>query len=393
MSDIKICQTIDTFFPSVDGAIGVAKHYGHELNKIAECKVAVPKASKKSKYVDKESFEVIRCSSLSAPEGYRAGMPKFDCKFKKRMKAENFDIIHTHSPFTMGRFAVKLAKKNSIPLVATLHTQYHQDFERVFHNFKPLVNIAIKFIVKVFNRADSVWTVSEKSCKFLRDYGYKGKIEVVRNGTDFSYPTNAEELIERVNNAHDLKGQENVFLFVGRMAWYKNLKLLIDGLKIAKDAGKNFKMVFVGGGFDFEDVKKYVQKVGLSDDFIFVGPVKDRELLQGYYLRSDLMLFPSTFDMATVTKEEAAAHKKAALLIRGSCSAELIEDNVNGFLCEETAESFGEKVIELCDKPELVKQAGEHAGTSLYRNWEMVAKDVLERYKAIIEQKKQKASK
>ena len=353
----------------------------------------MPKASKKSKYVDKESCEVVRCFSLSAPEEYRAGFPALDCKFKKKIKGEKFDIFHAHSPFTMGRFALRQAKKANAPLVATLHTQYHQDFERVFHNFRPLVKLGVKFIVKVFNRADSVWTVSEKSCKFLRDYGYKGKIEVVRNGTDFKYPDNPEELIEKVNKAHGLEGQKNVFLFVGRMAWYKNLKILIDGLKMAKDAGEDFKMLFVGGGFDIEEVKKYVDQIGLNDKCIFVGPVNDRKLLQGYYLRSDLYLFPSTFDMATVTKEEAAAHKKAALLVRGSCSAELVEDGVNGFLCEENAQSFGEKVIELCRNPILMKNAGDHAGVSLYRNWEMVAKDVLERYKVIIEERKAKSKK
>ena len=129
MDQMKICQVIDTFYPSVDGAIGVAKHYGNELNKIANCKVAVPKASKKSKYVDKESCEVVRCFSLSAPEGYRAGFPALDCKFKKKIKSEKFDIFHAHSPFTMGRFALRQAKKANAPLVATLHTQYHHDFE------------------------------------------------------------------------------------------------------------------------------------------------------------------------------------------------------------------------------------------------------------------------
>ena len=70
-------------------------------------------------------------------------------------------------------------------------------------------------------------------------------------------------------------------------------------------------MLFVGGGFDLEEVKKYANELGLTDNCIFTGEVLDRELLQGYYLRSDLMLFPSNADMAPIVKEEAAAHKKA----------------------------------------------------------------------------------
>ena len=106
------------------------------------------------------------------------------------------------------------------------------------------------------------------------------------------------------------------------MAWYKNLKIIVDAIELIKKSGKDFKMIFVGGGFDFEDVKKYAFEKGLENDCIFTGAVKDKALLQGYYLRGDLMIFPSTFDMAPVTAVEAAAHNLCAVMTKGSCSAE-----------------------------------------------------------------------
>lgn len=380
---IKILELIDTYYPVVDGAINVARQYCTELNKKAECKLAAPKSAKKDRYEDKESFEVIRCASTGAPEKYRSAFPDQDWRFKRRLKEEKFDIFHTHSPFTLGRFALKTARKRGIPIVATLHTQYHQDFERVLKN-KALTDFMIWYIIKVFQNADSVWTVSERSCQILRDYGYNGKIEVVRNGTDYKYPDNPEQLIKRVNELHNLDGQKNVFLFVGRMAWYKNLKIIVDALSLAKERGVDFKMLFVGGGFDFEEVKTYAEKCGLKDECIFTGAVKEKELIQAYYLRSDLLLFPSTFDMAPVTGVEAAAHNLASIMTKDSCSAELIVDNENGFLAEENAESFAEKICELVEKPDLIKQAGLNAGKTLYRSWEMVAEEVLEKYKKIV---------
>lgn len=383
---IKILELIDTYYPTVDGAINVAKHYCEELNKLDECKLAAPKAAAKDKYIDKESFEVFRCASASAPDGYRTSFPEQDAKFVKAIKDEGFDIYHAHSPFALGRFAIKAAKKADVPVVATLHTQYHQDFERVLNNNKPLVDFMINYILKVYQNADSVWTVSNRSCKVLRDYGYSGKIEVVRNGTDFKYPENAEELIERVNAAHNLSGQKNVFLFVGRMAWYKNIKIIIDSLDIVKRSGEDFKMIFVGGGFDYDEVVEYVKKKGLEKECVFTGNIKDRPLLQGYYLRADLMLFPSTFDMAPVTAVEAAAHDLPALMVEGSCSAEQIEDGVNGFLAKENAESFGAKIVELLKTPEKIKEAGTAAGKTLYRSWEMVAEEVRLKYREVIKQ-------
>ncbi|MBR2498818.1 MAG: glycosyltransferase [Clostridia bacterium] len=385
---MKVCQFIDTYYPIVDGAINVSKYYAQSVNKIECSYLATPKPAKK--YKETDEFEVVRCFSLPAPEKYRCGVPAFDLKFKRRMQKEKFDILHAHSPYTMGRIALKLGKKCKVPVVATLHTQYKADFERVYKGNKFWVNFALKYIIKVYNKADSVWTVSQRSVDVLRSYGYKGDAVVVRNGTNFTYPDNAEQLIEKVNELHELKGQKNVFLFLGRMVWYKNLKLICDGLKVLKDKGEDFKMLFVGGGFDYQEVYDYAEKLGITDKCIFTGQVSDSQMLQAYYLRSDLILYPSTCDMAPVAKVEAAAHNKASLVVASSCSAELVEDGVNGFLCDETIESFSNKLIELCSNPELVKQAGDNARKTIYRSWDMVGEEVVEKYKQVIENYKNK---
>lgn len=390
MEDIKICELLDSYYPCIDGPINVVKNYSMNLNRKAECKLAVPKAGKKQKYVDKEEFEVIRCSSTSAPEKYRLGHPAVDCKFKKNIKNQKFDIFHAHSPFSMGRFAIKAGKKQGVPVVATIHTQYHQDFLRVLKGNKTLTKFMVRYIMKVYNKADSVWTVNNASCQILRDYGYKGNIEVVRNGTDLKYPENANELIDRVNKAHNLEGQKNVFIFVGRIAMYKNLGLMADALKILNEQGEDFKLIIVGNGFDLDKFKKLIVQNGLTEKVIFAGSISDRELLQGYYLRSDLFLFPSTFDTSSLVPIEAAAHKLPTLLIKDSYTAENITDGVNGFLAEETPTAYAERIKQIISTDGELQKVGEEAHRSVYRNWEMVADEVLEKYKKVIADYKEK---
>lgn len=382
---IKIAELLDAYYPCIDGPINVVTNYSKNLDKKASCKLLVPRAQKKLKYKDSQPFEVIRCASTSAPEGYRLGHPASDRNFKKKFKAEKFDILHTHSPFSMGMFAIRQGKKLKIPVVATLHTKYYDDFSRVLHGFKPLCNFMLWNIMRVYKRADSVWTVNNASKQVLRDYGYKGEIEVVRNGTDLKYPENAKELIAKVNKLHNLEGQKNVFIFVGRIAMYKNLKLMTEALKILKDDGCNFKMLVIGSGFDENKLKKMVADFNLTDRFIFTGSVSDRQLLQGYYLRSDLFLFPSTFDTSSLVPIEAAAHKLPTLLIKGCCTAENIVDGVNGFLSEETSEAYAEKIKEIISNPALLKNVGEGANKMIYRSWEMVADEVLQKYNSIIQ--------
>ncbi len=382
---IRVVQFTDAYYPIVDGVISVVKNYCENIIKQEECELVTCSKSKKSGYNDSKNFKITRVRSMPAPEGYRYPLPFLDFKAKRYLKKGEYDIFHAHTPFSLGKCAVNIAKKKKIPVVATLHTQYHQDFERVLgKRNRLLVNFMIKYIMRVYNRADSVWTVSNTSKGFLRSYGYKGDIVVIRNATDYVYPENHKELIEKINSLHNLEGQENVFLFVGRMALYKNLILLSDALKILSDSGADFKMLFVGGGFDIDKLKAHVKKLGIENKCIFTGNVGDRELLQGYYLRADLLLFPSVFDMASIVQVEASAHKTPALVIEKSCAQEQIEDNFNGFVAKESAEDYAQKLIEICKTPEIYKTVGENAYKTLYRTWEDVAKEVIEKYKEVI---------
>jgi glycosyltransferase involved in cell wall biosynthesis len=85
---------------------------------------------------------------------------------------------------------------------------------------------------------------------------------------------------------------------------------------------------------------------------------------------------------------EAAAHKKAAILIKDSCSAEEVIDDVNGFLCEENELSLADRICSLCDDPEKTKVVGENAYNTIYKTWQDVAREVLEKYQTIIAEKK-----
>ena len=382
---IKVVQFTDAYLPIVDGVIKVVQNYCNKFNEVGCCELVACSAPKKSKWVDKEKFRVIRVKSLRVPEGYRYPLPFLDFKNTKYLKKGEFDIFHAHTPFSLGKLAVNVAKKRKIPVVATLHTQYKLDFERILgKNNKLLVNFMMWYVMRVYKQADSVWTVSETSKKVLRDYGFKGEIEVVRNATDYVYPQNAGELVEKINNLHSLKDQPNVFLFVGRMAIYKNLLLLCDALKIVSDSGADFKMLFVGDGFDCDKIKKHVKQLGIDKKCIFVGNVSDRELIQGYYLRADLLLFPSVFDMASIVQVEASAHKTPALVVKGTCAQEQIIDNENGFVSEENSVAYAQKIIEIIKNPTIMQSAGQKAYDTMYRTWEDVANEVVEKYQKVI---------
>ena len=117
-----------------------------------------------------------------------------------------------------------------------------------------------------------------------------------------------------------------VFLYLGRMMWYKGMRITLDALKKVREAGCDFRMVFVGGGIDRDEIVQYSESLGLSDRVFFEDPVYDREKVRAWYCRADLFLFPSTFDTNGLVVREVAACALPSVLVEGSCAAEDSED-------------------------------------------------------------------
>ncbi len=382
---MKILQTLDCYYPKFDGPTNVITNYGKSLKKVknAEVDVYVPRFPK---YKDDQPFKVVRVKSVRSADGYYQGMPGIDGKLKKTLKENKYDVIHIHSPFTMGRFFARYGKKHGIPTVFTFHTKFKEDFVRILHA-KPLVGFMMRYIMTTINACDHVLTVSDGAAEVLRSYGYKKEITVIRNGTDLVYPANAAELAAQVEEKHALAGQKNVFLSVGRIVENKRLDLVLDALKIVKERGVDFRFLVVGDGSYKEKLENKAKDLALADRVIFTGKVMDRALLSGYYLRSDLFMFPSTFDTASLAPIEAAALKLPSLMTRGCSTAEIVTENRNGFLAGDTAESWADEICRIVTDENLLTQAKENCYREVYRTWDDVCGEIYDFYEKAIASK------
>ncbi|MDR9824377.1 glycosyltransferase, partial [Vibrio sp. FNV 38] len=130
-------------------------------------------------------------------------------------------------------------------------------------------------------------------------------------------------------------------------------------MKSLSDEGMDFRMIFVGGGADAEELMNTVTKLGLGSKVFFTGPVHDREALRAYNTRADLFLFPSTYDTNGIVVREAAACGLASVLIRGSCAAEGITHGRNGYVIEENARAMAGLLKDVCTDMNAVHQVGE----------------------------------
>ena len=369
----------DCFPPIMDGVSLTTQNYAYWLHKKAG-NVVTPKTPAAK---DKEAYPVYRYSSVPIPmrKPYRLGFPRIDWPFHERINKLSFELVHAHCPFSSGSLALKIAKTQHIPLVATFHSKYRSDFERVIP-CKALVDYLIRSIIRFYEMADEVWIPQAAVEETLREYGYKGKVEVVDNGSDFAGNIPVEQLRRSARDKLRLPSDEFMFLFVGQHIWEKNLEFLLEAL--AEIRTLPFRMYFIGSGYAASELRRKTEDLYLTDKVIFMGSITERERLKLYYAAADLFLFPSLYDNAPLVVREAAALHTPSLLIKGSTSAEVIHDSVNGFLSDNSVTAYASRISQLLETPQLIAEAGEAASHSIARSWEDVAEEVYDRYVNLI---------
>lgn len=372
----------ESFPPTIDGVSNTVVNYAKIIHeKYGNSVVVTPKYKN---VVDNYPFKVIRYSSLPTENTkirYRTGnflsVPAI-----REIQKEKLDIIHVHSPFTAALIARNANIRHKIPVIMTYHTRFASEFEFTLKR-KALCKVASEFVVSSFNYADEVWTVSKGAADSLREMGFTGETRVMVNGADISLEPASIEIMRRVQAETAISSNELVFMYCGRMQWYKNIKLIIDALHKVKELGIRFKMIFVGGGPEKDEMVEYTRKTGLSTSTIFTGPIHDRELLKGYFTRADLFLFPSTYDTAGLVVMEAAACRTPSLLVRDSCASEIVTDGRNGFIADENPEAFAAAIVAAIQDREHLAQVGELAAQEVYLSWDDAVANAYKRYEEI----------
>ena len=375
----------ECFPPVMDGVSVCVQNYAYWMQKkVGGVSVITPNVpgADYSQY----EYEVLDYFSVPVPfrQPYVTGITKVDPAFMLKILKRPFKIVHAHSPFAAGMAAANVAKRLNIPLVATFHSKYRDDFNQTIPS-KVVVDQIIKRIIAFYERADEVWVPQDSVAEVIKEYGYKGHVEVVDNGSDLvaDYP---EAYFADARKDLGIAPNDFVFLFVGQHIWQKNVRFIIEGLEKVKDTP--FKMFFVGNGYAADAMKDLVAEKGLDSCVTFVGTLTDRKTITKYYAAADIFLFPSLYDNAPLVVREAAALHTPSVMIEGATAASIITNDENGFLVPNDLDAFANLLRELIHAPERVHRVGLQASRSIVRSWEDVVGEVLERYNRLIAKKK-----
>ena len=333
---MNICLLNDSFPPLIDGVANTVINYAENLvSRGDNVTVAVPQYPG---VVDDYDYGVIRYPSFDTTKlvGYRAGYP-FTGFALDSVKEFKPDIYHSHCPAASTFMARTFRESIPAPVVFTYHLGFH------------------------------------------------GEYRVMNNGVDFEKGRPSSEKVISLRKKYSLEDGIPVFLFVGRIMWYKGLRIVLDALTALKEAGIDFRFLCVGDGQDKKEVISYSKKCRIEEKCIFVDAIHDRDELRTYYGASDLFLFLSDFDTNGIVVREAAACGLGSMLLNGSAAAEGVTSFKNGILVEEKPASAAAMLTRLCYEPELMKKIGENAMNDLYFSWKDSVAVARTRYEVIVD--------
>jgi len=373
----------DNFFPVIDGVVRTVDAYARNLQALGwNPLVIVPNYKKTDEALP---YQVLHVPSLRIPkQEYALGIFRFSKAIRNALEYDGPIIYHTHAPFFIAHKALRHARANNIPIVTTFHSKYYEDFYENLHS-KTLSQMAVNYIVRFYRQVDEVWAVSRKTAMTLKNYGYRGDVFIMPNGSDFVIPDDIESYRMQAIQFLDIKDDEPTLLFVGHLIWQKNIKFMFEVLRHLDSEGFKYHMIFIGEGGHEKMVKKYYESLNLAGRVTFGGGVRDRYLLAGIFVASDLFFFPSVYDNAPLVIREAASAGLPSLLARGSHSAEVVVDNVSGFTERLDAEKMAARIIDLFKNPKLLKEVGEAAKTTIPTTWSVFVKQAIERYQQVME--------
>lgn len=379
---LNIGLFIDTFYPMVDGVIMVVDNYARNLSKFANVTVFAPVT--KGNFEDSTlPYKVVRSKSIRVPFfDYDLPTPKFGSKFKKAIKDANLDIIHIHSPFGIGKMASSYGKKHNIPVIATMHSQYKQDFYKATRN-NFITKMLLKSIVKVFNNCDVLWTMNHACEKLAREYGVKIPINIITNATNLVNNFTATEIEgfkKEICAKYDIKDDEKILLSIGRINKLKNIDLTLSSCKVLTDKNFKYKLLIIGDGADMGYFVSRTRKLGIENNCIFVGKVVDTNEKCKYFSSADLHVFPSFYDTDGIVRIEAASFNLPTLFAEGSIAGSAIIKDVNGFSAKAEPIPFADEIIKIFNNHQLYEKVQENCYKDIYITFDKLAKIVYEKY-------------
>ena len=335
---MRIAFFSDNFYPELSGISDTITITGCELKKRGHdiCFVAAHYSAKDYAVANRqapkspaddtvEGMPIVRLPSLPLPFS-PTGQSRFALPFGGSfnfLKEFKPDLIHTQSPWCVGREARRAAKKFGVPLVGTNHT--------AVEDFFPLPAIFRRLDARYYNHCEFLTAPYAGLIERMREVGFSKPARSLANPAELSEftPADAEDKQEH-KRALGLDGP--VILSVGRLAPEKRVDVVLRGIALLVKEFPTLTFVATGHGAAAPSLKLLAQELGISRHVRFTGFLS-RKALTHVYKAADAFAFMSTSDSMGIALMQAYASGIPAVCARARGLPDYTPEGV-GFLVE-----------------------------------------------------------
>ena len=272
---------------------------------------------------------------------------------KKIINENQYDIIHCHTPVggVLARLAARKKRKRGTKVLYTAHG---------FHFYKgaPLHNWLIYYpIEKVMAHfTDCLITITKEDYECAKKHLKAKEIKHI-NGIGMNTERFSKKITEgqksKLKEELKIKKEDIIFTYVAELNKNKNQILLIKMLGELKKKNENVKLLLVGDGAYMEKYKNEAAKRNLQDNVIFLGKRKDVPKILSI---TNIYVASSKREGLPLNIMEAMYMQLPIIATDNRGHRELVENGVNGYIVDNNANSFIEKINLILNNKEKIKE-------------------------------------
>ena len=304
-ADVNVLMISDVYFPRINGVSTSIETFRRELSTLGVRSHLIAPA-----YPGEDAnADITRVKSKKVWLDPEDRMMRYRdiVRLAQSLRGRKFDLIHIHTPFIAHYAGLALARELRLPCVLTYHTL----FEEYLHHYIPFMPrawsrpLARRFSREQCNAVNQVIVPSSAMLERLRAYGVRTPIEVLPTGIPLTQFTTRDASGFRSQYAIDPK--RPVMLFVGRVAFEKNLAFLLRVIEIARGSHPEILLVIAGQGPAESRLKRLTRKLGLENNVRFIGYLDRVRELPACYCAAEAFVFASDTETQGLVLLEAMA--------------------------------------------------------------------------------------
>lgn len=324
---MRIALFTDTFPPQVNGVANTVYRYGEALSNMGHNVRVFTVSTHSAQQLEKRlsgTFGVHTFPSLPALvyPGERVGIPFVGAL--KAVHTFNPDIIHTHTPFSVGWNATYAAHKLHIPLVGTHHTFFDHYLKHIYLDFAWARNLSWKLTVQYYNYCDTITSPTRSLEQTLIQHGLHRPVELVPNVLDtelFSPPRNQKD-----TDAHTI-------VHMGRLSYEKSIHDVVAASAHIMKRLPNTRLMLIGDGPERGKLEALTQELSIANQTVFTGYVYGQDLVHAL-AQGDIFITGSKSENMPLAILEAMAVGLPIVAVRSLGLEEMLRDGENAYLTD-----------------------------------------------------------